>query len=172
MSVAAIAPGPIKPDGFRVDTAAVSQYSAQLDTLLKRANTQLNGAAQNWEPQIRAAVAAIADECSMTNWDGDGAAPVSAEALRLVERVARLFYCYVPRNTPAPELIPEADGEVSLNWSRDLDRVFSVSIGSHDKLNYAGRLGGGVEPHDVARFNPQDPSAIQQMASYVSQLYR
>lgn len=172
MSVAAIrATGVGRPRIFRMDTTAVSSYSTVVEDLLERANSQLGRAAQNWEPQIAAAIATIAAECSAPNWDGDQASPVTPEALKLTERVAKLFYCFVPRETPAPDVIPEADGEVSLSWALDQDRVFSVSIGNHDKLNYAGRLGGGVEPHDVARFDSHDPSTIQQLASYVADLY-
>jgi hypothetical protein len=157
---------------FRVDTTAVGNYSLLIDGLLERANSQVGKAAQNWEPQIAASVAAIAAECSVPNWDGDQASPVSLEALNLAACVAKFFYCYVPSETPAPELIPESDGEVSLSWTRDPNRMFSVSIGNHDKLNYAGRLGGGVEPHDVARIDLYDPSTVQQMATYVTKLFR
>jgi hypothetical protein len=161
-----------RPRTFWIDTATAGDYGTLLTDPLRRANSSIGGAAQNWEPQIDAAIATIAAECSVANWDGDQAAAVSPEALRLAERVAQFFYCYVPRGTPAPEIIPESDGEVSLSWTRDPSRMFSVSIGNHNKLNYAGRLGGGVEPHDVASFDIHDPTTVQQMASYVSQLFK
>lgn len=174
MSLVAIqtTPGRTRPRAFHIDTGAVGNYSLEIATLLDRANTEIGKAAQNWEPQIAAALAMIQAECSAPDWDGQQACAVSPQTLHQAERVARLFYCFVPRDTPPPEVIPEADGEVSLSWTRDKNRTFSVSIGSHDNLNYAGQLGGGAAPHDVARFDPQDPSTIQRMASLVSQLYR
>ncbi len=59
-----------------------------------------------------------------------------------------------------------------MSWTRDRNRMFAVSIGNHNKLNYAGRLGGGDEPHDVVVFDAQDPSAIQQMAAHISTLFK
>lgn len=156
-------------------TSAAGFYGREIDGEIARLRSQVGKATQNWdnwEPQIAAAIATISADCSVPNWDGDQASPVTPEALNFARHVVKLFYCFVPSNTPAPDVVPEADGEVSLTWTRDRNRLFSVSVGAHDSLNYAGRLGGGVEPHDVARFDASDPSAIQQMASYVSQLFR
>lgn len=153
-------------------THIASDFGIETAERVARANSRVGVAAQDWEPQIAAAAAAIKADCSIADWDGEQAAPVSSEALALARRVATLFYCFVPRETPAPELIPEADGDVSLSWTRDRDRMFAVSIGNHNKLNYAGRLGGGVEPHDVAIYNPEDPSGLQQIAAYVARLFK
>ncbi|MGA7538983.1 MAG: hypothetical protein WBW93_09460 [Steroidobacteraceae bacterium] len=172
MSAAALkAPVDIRQRVFQ-GTRIASDFGIETAKRIARANSRVGVAAQNWEPQIAAAAAAIQADCSMPDWDGEQAAPVSTEALALAQRVAALFYCFVPRDTPAPELLPDADGDVSLSWTRDRERMFAVSIGNHNKLNYAGRLGGGVEPHDVAIFNPEDPSAIQQIATYVVRLFK
>jgi hypothetical protein len=153
-------------------TRTASDFGIDTARRVARATSLVGVAAQNWEPQIAAAAAAIKADCSVADWDGEQAAPVSSEALELARRVAILFHCFVPGNTPAPELLPEADGEVSLSWTRDRDRMFAVSIGNHNKLNYAGRLGGGVEPHDVAIYNPEDSSGIQQIADYITRLFK
>lgn len=72
-------------------------------------------------------------ECSTEGWDGYQAAPVGQCALNN----AYSFFKTLNPNIPAPELSPEPDGEIALEWYGDNNSVISISIGDSDVINYA-----------------------------------
>lgn len=90
----------------------------------------------------------VAAECSQPGWDGYNARPIS----HTVYTNARAFLNELPSWLPAPDVVPEADGEIAIEWELGPDRVFSVSIGERNELHYAGLFGGGVERHGVEPF--------------------
>jgi hypothetical protein len=91
---------------------------------------------------------AILHECSADNWDGRGAVAVSPRAVRTAEEFIRVL----PQNVPLPDVTPEPDGSVGLDWSESSTRVFSVSFGPGPRLAYAW-LDGTDRGHAVARFD-------------------
>ena len=58
----------------------------------------------------------------------------------------------LPDDVPMPELAPEPDGAISLDWVHSRARVFSISAGRSDRLAYAW-LDGTDSGHGVARFD-------------------
>jgi hypothetical protein len=108
----------------------------------------------------------------LPDWNGKDAISIDQAVLAKVHRITDLLYCYVPVGTPPPDVMPEPDGEVSVTWALSADRLFSISIGNHNMLNYAGRLGRGDEPHDVLAFDSNDPKAVEHLASFISRVYR
>ena len=93
-------------------------------------------------------LARIAAEYSVDGWDGYDAKRISART----EVLARVFLESLPMWLPAPDIVPEPDGDLSIEWDFASDKIFSVSIGEMGKLHYAGLLGGGVERHGVEPF--------------------
>jgi hypothetical protein len=89
---------------------------------------------------------AVADECRESNWDGQGAAPVSEEAYRLAYR----FLETLPVGFAKPGISPEPDGQLAFEWHSAPRRTFSVSISPDGNLHYAALLGPrkryGTEP--------------------------
>ena len=53
-------------------------------------------------------------ECSNRNWDGYGAEPISNEAAA----DAIVFLRLLPSALPRPEIVPEPDGDIGLEWQR------------------------------------------------------
>jgi hypothetical protein len=100
-------------------------------------------------------LALLKQECAEPGWDGYDAQPVSEETL---ERVVA-FLRALPESIPVPDLVPEPDGEVSVDWQRGPRRVFSVSIGPHGRLSYAGLLGAN-RWHGVELFFGAVPTEI------------
>jgi hypothetical protein len=101
--------------------------------------------------KLRAAIIALASafyECNSQDWDGHGAAPASFESVRYAILLLKEVVS-VAREIPDVSIHP--DGEVALEWYRDPRRVFSVSVGLHGELTYAGTYSGskvhGVEAH-------------------------
>lgn len=89
---------------------------------------------------------AVAEECRTPNWDGYGAAPISAQTVRQ----ASLFLGSLPLGTPPPSVGVEPDGHLTLEWYRSPHRTLSVSINPDGDLHYAALLGlskaYGTEP--------------------------
>lgn len=171
MSALAIAPR-MRPLTLGRQTRSVSSFGQKVDAWLSETGRNIGQAAQDWSDNIASALVEIFSECSTEDWDGEGAKAVSVDTLAVATSVADLLFQYVPKSTPSPDVIPQHDGEIVLTWTRSPDLVFSVSVGSHKKLNYAGRFGAGVEPHGVERFDPSDPASISHLASMVTRLFK
>lgn len=90
---------------------------------------------------------ALAKECSESNWNGDGARPLSFLALDEAAALIRAL----PQDVPLPELAADPDGAVSLDWIQSRNRLFSVSAAG-PRLSYAW-LDGSDRGHGVARFD-------------------
>jgi hypothetical protein len=139
-----------------------------LDVAVLAADQLVRQTSGNWRAYVNSAVAEIHAECSAADWDGPGSVPINDLVLQRALNVSDLLRYYVPYATPAPQLIACADGEVTLTWEIDPDQVFSISVGNHGLLNYAGRLGQNGQPHDAV---PYGTEAIEQLATYISTLY-
>ncbi|MBA2526958.1 MAG: hypothetical protein H0V18_14425 [Pyrinomonadaceae bacterium] len=90
----------------------------------------------------------LVDECAEVGWDGQEAEPISEVAAAL----AADFIRALPKHVPLPELAPEPDGSISLDWIRSRHRLFSLSVGASSRLAYAW-LDGTDRGHAVARFD-------------------
>lgn len=91
---------------------------------------------------------AVAKDCSEDGWDGGDASSLTIEAVSNVATFIRLL----PDDFPMPEFAPEPDGSISLDWIVSRNRIFSLSIGSGDKLAFAW-LEGTDKGHAVAYFS-------------------
>lgn len=100
--------------------------------------------------RILSMICEIEKECGVADWDGYGALHVSAfSALKAQE-----FIRHLPAQMPMPEVAPEPDGSLSLDWTTSKSRRFSVSIGNSDRLAYAW-IDGSDRGHAVARFDSE-----------------
>jgi len=101
------------------------------------------------------AIDGVCAECSVENWDGYGAGPVS-EATRYY---ARQFVRMLPTSMPIPEISAEPDGEIAFEWHRGRSGVFSISVGGSDELTYAG-LFGRSKAYGTEFFDDELPETI------------
>ncbi len=101
---------------------------------------------------------ALAAECAQPDWDGYGGQPIaSVAAFRAVEFVRAL-----PEDIWLPEFAPEPDGAISLDWITARNRLFSVSVGTNDRLAYIW-IDGTDRGHAAARFDGEKiPARILQ----------
>lgn len=74
--------------------------------------------------------------------------------------VTEAFIAALPANIPDPDLVPEPDGELAVEWQFGRRWVFSVSIGPRHRLSYAG-LFGGNRSHGAEQFTGEIPEAIK-----------
>src|SRR5947209_7145990 len=89
----------------------------------------------------------LQDECSEPDWDGYGALPMSKTGAARAEAFIRAL----PTGIDLPELAPEPDGAVSLDWSPSKSRLFTLSVGPHSMLAYAW-IDGLERGHAIAPF--------------------
>lgn len=79
----------------------------------------------------------VAERCLVRDWDGYGAAPVSADAYALASQFLRAL----PLGIAAPSVGAEPDGQLTFEWYRSPRRLLSVSISPDADLHYAALLG-------------------------------
>lgn len=96
---------------------------------------------------------ALANECSTDGWDGGEAMALNPDAVRYAQGVIRSL----PDGFPLPEVAPEPDGSVSLDWIRSRHRMFSMSVGPSNKIAYA-RMNGANRDHGVFSFDGESIS--------------
>lgn len=157
------------------DYQPVSIGSQTIQQTWERSRNYLRSSASDWLPLIQAELGRIRSECRSANWDGEGAAEVTERVVDLTARIAEALFHLLPKGTQAPDLIPEADGEICMTWSPDATRVFTMSIGGHGKINFAGQFGreGGVhawKPVDATTDRALDES-LEDVVRYISRLF-
>jgi hypothetical protein len=82
-------------------------------------------------------VSRVYRECSESGWDGGSAEPLKWETVLK----AREFLSTLPAGIKTPEIAPDAQGHIHLEWYASPYRVFSVSIGPETGFYYAGLFG-------------------------------
>ena len=134
------------------------------------------GRASDWSPIIEAALLGIRNGCSRVSWDGQEALPISDRTIDLAAKFTECLFALLPRGTPAPDLIPEPDGEICISWSIDADRMFSVSVGAHGNINFAGQFGTEGALHAWQPIDSKDRASLeeslQDVARYVGRLFK
>jgi len=91
---------------------------------------------------------AVAERCAEADWDGYGAEAIDLDSVLIAQRLLRAL----PEGDPMPEITPEPDGHVSLDWFGPHRRVFSVSASPNGRLACAW-LNASERGHSVIRFD-------------------
>jgi hypothetical protein len=157
------------------DYEPVTDSSREIQLALAQRRNFLEGSASDWFPSINAALVEIESDCAVPHWDGAGSVPISKQTIEITAKIAEALYAIVPVGTPAPEIIGEPDGEISVSWSVAADRLYSLSVGAHGKINFAGQFGkeGGIhgwQPTDAANRSSLETS-LQEIAKHIERLY-
>lgn len=131
--------------------------------------------ATDWGPAIYAALAEIERDCQRPNWDGQGTAVVSQDVIANTEAVAKALHAVLPLGTPAPDLVPESDGEISIDWIVDQRHIFSISVGDGDAISFAAQFGNEGAEHGWRRIDRTSPvtlkATLRELASLVSKVF-
>ena len=91
----------------------------------------------------------IKEECSDDNWDGYGAKPISDDACKALLG----FISQVPASLPVPEVVPESDGDVGLEWHVNNDRWLIMSFNGRGEVHYAARFDEYTKNDGVSRLD-------------------
>ena len=97
----------------------------------------------------------LCKECSEEGWDGYDALPIDGDVCDEAKRLIR----GLPINLPMPEIIPEPDGGIGLEWPKGKRLVFAVSVKGKNEIVYAG-LFGMNKTHGIEYFGDTLPSVI------------
>ena len=133
-----------------VPSSAVSTETG----VISRLASEVVGAAEKSEALFGAKSKAIsklwqlANECSENNWDDYG----SAQIQRSTVSNAVEFIRSLPDKIALPEVAPEPDGSISMDWIKSRNRVFSISLNNQRTFPYAW-LDGVERGHGVAVFD-------------------
>jgi hypothetical protein len=157
------------------DYEPVSDDSEALSDKWAEERNYLKGSASDWFPTVDASFRTIRDECEKAGWDGPGSLAISDQVIAITDKVVGALFTLVPKGIPAPDVIPEADGEICLHWVVDTEHELSISIGVHGKINFAGQFGKegviqGWQPVDTTSATALDRS-LQEVAKYVARLF-
>ena len=136
-------------------TSAVAASIARTQT---RVSQRLAQPAYTYDPRavVLRALNTIERECAETNWDGYDGAAVQPLVVANVRRVLTLL----PFGFPMPDLCPEPDGEVGLEWGTVPEHSLSLSIGCGTRVAYAW-VHGAQRGHGVATLNEyRVPTAV------------
>ncbi len=135
----------------------VSAESRMLQNLVGEAFKKVKDNVTN-EKRLVEAIATLEEiykECNKPNWDGYGAKPLDKaaynEALKLLDMI--------PPSFPMPEIVPEPDGGIGLEWSTGRRSIFTISLNGRSTLNYAG-LFGVDKTYGTAHFMDSLPPTI------------
>jgi len=97
----------------------------------------------------------LCKECSEEGWDGYNAIPVAEDTCDEAKR----FIKSLPINFPMPEIVPEPNGGIGLEWSKGNRQVFVASVSGKSQIVYAG-LFGINKTHGTEYFGDSLPSTI------------
>lgn len=158
-----------------LDHETVTDGTREIQRTWAQKRNYLQGSASDWLPILEAALLNMKNDCSNADWDGVGAIPVSDQTIGLTAQIGEMLYSMMPRGTPVPDLIPEPDGEICISWSVTADRLFSLSVGAHGKINLAGQFGKEGALHAWQPIDTTSRSTLQEslqdVARYIGRLY-
>src|SRR5258708_17703914 len=144
---------PLALKDARADSGDGTAVSPEADTIRRSvfaARESLHESIWLFGPRAEAVseILAVAAKHNQSDWDGEGADPVSM----LAAGRAITFIQALPGSFPVPEVAPEPDGSISLDWISSRSRAVSLSIGVSDRLAFAW-MDGSDHVHAVARFD-------------------
>lgn len=114
---------------------------------------------RSWQTFLKDNVREVSKRYAHEGWDGYDANPISiASTITALQVIDQL-----PENLQEPQVVPEPDGEIALEWRTGNDMLFSLST-SGSTLVYAGIIGGNRR-YGQERFFDELPQTIAETLS-------
>jgi len=95
-------------------------------------------------------------DCREPNWDGFGAEPVGEASFLKAYNLIRSL----PLGHPRPSIGAEPDGQITLEWYRNPNRVLSVSVDPRGVLHFAGLFGADKQSGRITIFPDETPDEL------------
>lgn len=106
--------------------------------------------------QVRSSLLDVFLDCREPNWDGYGAKPISEKAYFEAVKLLELLPSYLL----LPDVVPEPTGDIALEWYKENQFVFVLSVSGNNIITYAGIFGTGNEIHGTENFTESIPRII------------
>ncbi len=110
----------------------------------------------DWLDQAFQDLEEIYDECSIENWDGYGARAITQETYFEASKLLEL----IPTSYPMPDICPEPNGGIGLEWYKERGYSLIVSVSGRNIIIYAGLFGENNEAHGTEHFTNSMPQVI------------
>lgn len=136
--------GPYASRSFGSSLSSKMVYNA-----LAESNSDASPEASSLPARAFAELARVARDCERGGWDGHDAKSIN----QLTCDRARAFLTDLPVWMPAPDIVPETDGQIAIEWYIAPERTFSISVGEDGPLHYAGLFDDEDEVHGVKAFD-------------------
>lgn len=91
------------------------------------------------QEEVLCSLKEIFEECSEEGWDGYDALPITEEAYLEAERLIKSLP--ITSFIPMPEITPEPNGDIALEWSKGNRQIFIASVSGENEITYAGLFG-------------------------------
>lgn len=138
--------------GFGSDFEVLKKYRDKIIGDFRKAETFSRPIEETLDALIE-----VYKECSVDDWDGMGALPVSKDAL---SDAVKLIYLLPSNMTfPMPTITAVPNGEIALEWYRGSRAIFVVSVSGNSEIIYAG-LYGTNKTHGIEYFGNSLPPVI------------
>ncbi len=148
---------------FMPRTEGISSLARYTENAAARVREHFAKTIVNKDPRdkLKEDLISVSLECSQDGWDGYDAIPISHNALHR----AWYYASNLPREIPIPEVTPEPDGEIALEWYGKDGSVFSVSFGECDTISYAGLFSDKTKTYGVERLDSENKKILERFIS-------
>lgn len=144
------------PSISRAQSIGTTRQAERLAAMLREATSHARKIQTDWRTRAHELIEIVALENSSHGWNGYSARPISPDA----KRYAQLFVDNLPFGLPAPDALPDPDGDIALCWDFGPGHILTLTFSPDGTINYAGILGGGVKRHGVEPFCRDMPKVL------------
>ncbi len=139
-------------------TTGRSKESSTVKNLVKEVREHFTQA-NTYYPLVQALqqLEAVYEEYSENNWDGYGALSISAEA---VSEATLFLGLLSDSHLPMPDISPEVDGGIELEWYKSTDFIFTVNMSGSEILGYSGFYGKRKRTYGTEPLTKEIPASI------------
>lgn len=113
--------------------------------------------------ELYEALATAAQEASVYNWDGEGAAPADPAAFVHAIR----FIGFLPTTWPPPEVMVNKEGNIGLDWDYGPNRILSLRISRDGTIYFASLRGNQKNYGSVALLDGIPRTVVQRIEDVI-----
>lgn len=142
----------LKDSGIGPENSTLTAFERQLSSAAS------GSVILGWRERLKSEAIDVATKRVRPGWADVDSDPISLESLLATIS----FIDLLPEGIVSPEIVPEPDGELALEWSPDRENMLSISI-SGSEIHYAGLFPGGTKQYGKERFFRDIPATVLEL---------